>query len=93
MIKSLLEYQNVDAELREIQISLKQSEERKKASSAKSFLNGANESVAKLDQRAEELVGKFNASLKLLGQLEEEAKEYDGTRLSATMQEIFLYFV
>ena len=78
MIKSLLEYQNVDAELREIQISLKQSEERKKASSAKNFLNGANESVAKLDQRAEELVGKFNASLKLLGQLEEEAKEYDG---------------
>ena len=51
MIKSLLEYQNVDKELREIEISLKQSEERKKASSAKNFLNGANESVAKLDQR------------------------------------------
>ena len=78
MIKSLLEYQKVDAELREIEISLKQSEERKKASSAKNFLNGANESVAKLDQRAEELVSKFNASLKLLSQLEDEAKEYEG---------------
>lgn len=78
MIKSLLEYQKVDAELREIEISLKQSEERKKASAAKNFLNGANESVAKLDQRAEELVSKFNASLKLLTQLEEEAKEYEG---------------
>ena len=78
MIKSLLEYQKVDAELREIEISLKQSEERKKASSAKNFLNGANESVVKLDQRAEELAGKFNASLKLLSQLEEEAKEYEG---------------
>ena len=78
MIKSLLEYQNVDKELREIEISLKQSEERKKASSAKNFLNGANESVAKLDQRAEELAGKYNASLKLLTQLEEEANEYDG---------------
>lgn len=77
MIKSLLEYQKVDTELREIEISLKQSEERKKASSAKNFLNGANESVAKLDQRAEELVGKFNASLKLYSQLEEEAKEYE----------------
>lgn len=78
MIKNLLEYQKVDTELREIEISLKQSEERKKASSAKNFLNGANESVAKLDQRAEELVGKFNASLKLLNQLEDEVKEYEG---------------
>ena len=78
MIKSLLEYQNVDKELREIEVSLKQSEERKKASSAKSFLNGANESVAKLDQRAEELASKYNASLKLLSQLEEEVNEYDG---------------
>ncbi|MBR2337383.1 MAG: hypothetical protein IKA61_05530 [Clostridia bacterium] len=78
MIKSLLEYQNVDTELRDIETSLKQSEERKKASSAKSFLTGANESVAKLDQRAEDLVGKFNASVKLLSQLEEQAKEYEG---------------
>ncbi len=78
MIKSLLEYQKVDTELREIEVSLKQSDERKKASSAKNFLNGANESVAKLDQRAEELAGKFNASLKLLSQLEDEAKEYEG---------------
>ena len=38
MIKSLLEYQNVDAELREIEVSLAQSEERKKAGSAKNFL-------------------------------------------------------
>lgn len=78
MIKSLLEYQKVDTELREIEVSLKQSDERKKASSAKNFLNGANESVAKLDQRAEELASKFNASLKLLSQLEDEAKEYEG---------------
>lgn len=78
MIKSLLEYQNVDAELREIELSLAQSEERKKAASAKNFLNGANDSVAKLEQRAEELASKFNASLKLLGQLEEESKEYEG---------------
>ena len=77
MIKSLLEYQNVDAELREIEVSLKQSEERKKASSAKNFLNGANESVAKLDQRAEELASKYNASLHLLSKLEEEASEYE----------------
>ena len=78
MIKNLLEYQKVDSELREIEVSLKQSEERKKASSAKNFLNGANESISKLDQRAEELVGKYNASLKILSQLEEEANEYEG---------------
>ena len=78
MIKSLLEYQNVDSTLREIEVALSKSEERKKARSAKNFLDGANETLAKLDQRAEELVAKYNGAIKLYSQLSEEAKEYDG---------------
>ena len=77
MINNLLEYQNVDATLREIEVSLAQSEERKKASSAKNFLNGVNESIAKLEQRAEELVSKYNASVKLFEKLSEETAEYE----------------
>lgn len=78
MINSLLEYQKVDSTLREIEVALSKSEERKKASAAKNFLEGANETLAKLDQRAEELVSKYNGAIKLYGQLAEEVKEYDG---------------
>lgn len=78
MINKLLEYQTVDAELREIEVSLKQSEERKKASQAKNFLNTVNESIAKLEQKAEELVSRFNSAVKLHEKLSEEASEYEG---------------
>ena len=78
MINSLLEYQNVDTTLRDIEVALSKSEERKKAKSAQNFLNGANETLAKLDQRAEELIAKYNGAIKLYGQLLEETKEYDG---------------
>ena len=77
MIKSLLEYQNVDSSLRDIELALSKSEERKKAKSAKNFLDGANDTLAKLDQRAEELVAKYNGAIKLYSQLSEEAKEYE----------------
>ena len=78
MINKLLEYQTVDATLRDIEVALSKSDERKKAKSAKNFLDGANETLAKLDQRAEELVAKYNGAIKLYGQLADDAKEYDG---------------
>ena len=78
MINSLLEYQTVDSALRDIEVALSKSEERKKASSAKNFLNSANETLAKLDQRAEELIAKYNGAIKVYGKLAEESKEYDG---------------
>ena len=55
MVQELLKYQSKDASLREIELSLSGSEERKKAMSAKKFLEGYSENVNKLDQRAEEL--------------------------------------
>lgn len=78
MVNSLLEYQKVDSELREIETSLKQSEERKKTKAAHNFLNSVNDNLAELEQRAEDLAGKYSSSVKLCSQLEEELKEYEG---------------
>ena len=56
MIQALLDYQKVDASLREIEKKLSASEERKKAVSAKKYLDGVEENVNKLDARAKDLV-------------------------------------
>lgn len=77
MINKILEYQNVDSKLREIEVSLSQSEERKKAVSAKKFLDTVNETIAKLDKQAEELSAKYNGAVKLYEKLFEEIKEYE----------------
>ncbi len=77
MIEQLLQYQNVDAKLREIETEISQSEERKKAVSAQKFLNSVNDNIALLEKRAEELAGKYNESLALYKKLGGEIKEYD----------------
>lgn len=55
MIQALLDYQKADARLKEIEKALSESGERKKALTAKKYLEGVEENVAKLDGRAEEL--------------------------------------
>lgn len=77
MIKHLLEYQKIDAELYQIEESIKKSDERKKVHSAKKFLSGVNESIAKLEQRAEELASKYNSAIKIYEKLVEETKDYE----------------
>ena len=57
MIEALLNYQAADAKLRKIEKTLGESEERKKAMSAKKYLEGVEENVNKLDTRAAELIG------------------------------------
>ncbi len=59
MIESLLNYQAADAKLRKIEKTLSESEERKKAMSAKKYLEGVEENVNKLDVRAQELIGAY----------------------------------
>lgn len=59
MIKALLAYQEADANLRKIETALSSSEERKKAMSAKKYLEGVEESVNKLDFRAAELFATY----------------------------------
>lgn len=77
MLEKLLNYQNVDSELRKIEMELGQSEERKKALSAQNFLKGVDDNVAKLDEKAEVLFGRYNAMTKLAGELSEQLSEYD----------------
>ena len=59
MIESLLNYQAADAKLRKIEKTLSESEERKKAMSAKKYLEGVEENVNKLDVRASELIAAY----------------------------------
>ena len=75
MIEKLLEYQKVDAEAKEIEKVLGESEERKKYVVAKKYLEGVTDSVNELDGRAEELISAFeqatSAKLKLIEQEKE----------------------
>ncbi len=75
MIEQLLKYQEVDAGLRKIEVELAGSEARKKAVSAKKFLESVDETVNKLDVKAAELAHIYenlqNESKVLLGQREE----------------------
>ena len=61
MIEQLLIYQEADAKLRKIETELSSSEDRKKAISAKKFLEGVEETVNNLDARAKKLVEEFEA--------------------------------
>ena len=78
MIEQLLQYQSVDAKLREIETEISQSEERKKAVSAQKFLNSVNDNITLLEKKAEELANKYNESVALYKRLGDEKKEYDG---------------
>ena len=75
MIKALLAYQETDAKLRKIEVELSGSEERKKAMSAKKYLEGVEESVAKLESRASELVGAYESATKQQLKLKEQEDE------------------
>lgn len=63
MIKALKEYQVQDAKLRDIEKILSGSEERKKAVTAKKYLEGVEESVNKLDLHAAELKASYEKML------------------------------
>ena len=77
MIKELLEYQKVDGSLREIEVSLSTSEERKKAVAAQSVLKSANENIARLDAKAEELASKYNALMQIYEKVKDSESDYE----------------
>ena len=76
MIEELLNYQKKDAELRKIEQELSGSEERKKAIVAKRYLDGVEESVAKLDARAAKLVEEYQNALSEQEKLKEQEQEF-----------------
>ena len=55
MINELLNYQVEDAKLRKIEVELSSSPARKKMASAKTYLEGVEENVNKLDDKAARL--------------------------------------
>lgn len=59
MIEQLLIYQNADAKLKEIENKLMSSEERKKAVTAKKYLDGVEDTLNKLDARAAKLTHEY----------------------------------
>ena len=64
MVKELLAYQEVDAKLKQLESELSGSEERKKAVSAKKYLDGVEENVNKLDAKALDLNVAFSEAVK-----------------------------
>lgn len=76
MVKDLLAYQEVDAKLREIEIFLSNSEERKKSVVARRFLETVDETVQKLDKRAEELGAIYGNLIANAKKLSENYNEY-----------------
>lgn len=75
MIQALLNYQTADAKLRKIEKTLSESEERKKAVSAKKYLEGVEDSVNKLDDRAAELSATYEAATAEQLKLQEQQAE------------------
>ncbi len=70
-----MEYQNQDAQLKEIENVLLNSEERKKRNTAKKYILGVEENVNKLDDRASELKGAFESISQKQAQLLEQQAE------------------
>jgi len=77
MAQKLFQYQETDAKLREIEVELAGSEERKKYASARKFLEGYNENVNKIDLRAKELIAVLTNLNKTYSKLSEEAKDFE----------------
>ena len=75
MVEKLIAYQTADAKLREIEKTLGASEDRKKAVSAKKYLEGVEESVNKLDMRSAELVAAFEKANQKQIKLKEQETE------------------
>ena len=75
MIKALLNYQVADAKLNEIEKKLGESAERKKAVSAKKYLEGVEANVNKLDDRAAELMAAYESATSEQLKLKEQENE------------------
>lgn len=77
MIEELLIYQNADAKLRKIETKLSGSEARKKAVSAKKFLEGVEQNVDNLDARAAKLLDVYEKALDEQEKIREFQTEFE----------------
>lgn len=77
MIDKLLEYQNIDANLKAIENQLKQSEEFKKYAQAVKFLKTVADSKAQIESKANSLISVMSKLEESLQKLNEEKNEFD----------------
>ena len=75
MIQALVGYQEKDVELFKIEKELLESEDRKKAITAKKYLESVEENLSKLDFKAGELDMALKSALKEKQELEDDLKE------------------
>ncbi len=88
MIEKLLEYQKVDAELKEIENEIAKSDERRKTHAAQAFLKGVNENLSSLDKRAEELASQFAGASRVYEKLADEIKGYEGLEVGDDLEQL-----
>jgi predicted nucleic acid-binding Zn-ribbon protein len=89
MIQALLNYQVADAKLNEIEKRLAESPERKKAYSAKKYLEGVEANVNKLDDRAAELMAAYeDATNEQLRLKEQEAEIVESVENATDEKEV-----
>ncbi len=93
MINALKEYQVQDAKLREIEKVLSGSEERKKAVSAKKYLESVEESVNKLDMQAAELKASYEKAMEYQLKLKEQQAEISEVLVKVDDQKEATYLI
>lgn len=77
MISKLLNYQQTDLKLKELESELAGSEERKRAVSAKKVIEGAGDTLAKIEARAEELTVLYENLVNLNKEIQEKIKDFE----------------
>lgn len=93
MIQKLIEYQKADKELKDIETILSGSEERKKAVSARKYLDGVTDSVNKLDDKASSLSAEYSVAVELQAKLKEQEEEIAKALESAETETEINYLV
>lgn len=88
MIEKLLEYQQVDEQLRAIEQELSSSEDRKKGISAKKFLDTVNDSLAELNDKAIEFDNAYTRYTGVFNRLLEVQREFEGASEYTSEDEI-----
>lgn len=76
MIEELLNYQAIDSNLRKIELALAGSEEKKKAVTAKKYLEGVEDNLAKLESRSSDLLLAYQKVEEDLNKLKEQESEF-----------------
>lgn len=90
---SLNKYQEIDGNIVKIETEIKKSDERKKLLKVKIFLDEVDAMIAKMEQRAGELVGSFRGCERRLQELSQELKEYEDVTFEEGTSESEVNFI